>query len=887
MRAIELFAGLGGLRLAAPAGLQVVAAYDQDEAAARTYESNHGLRVTRLDLASVRAEELDRHEADTWLLSPPCQPFTSRGARRDVDDPRCAGLLRLVALLAVCRPGRLFLENVPGFHGSRAHGLLRAALLAIGLDVRDVEACPSEQGARVRRRRQFVVAGPAPLPPLPPARPVRPAALELDPSADDDPSLRIPDPVRARVADRLQMAGRDGVLGPFTRSYGRAISGAGPVHWDERGPRWFSPEEILRLHEFPTGFRFPDDMPRRTRWRLAGNSVHVGCVRRVLAALACAASLALASCTRTPPAPRDATPPPAPAAARPIVQPDDCAPCHAREVEAWLRSGHRLAARPGSDTTQPSAVERMTHAAPDVRHVLGGRRREDFLALHEGLLRVLPTSWSVVRSAAVSPVAEELGTEPADGSPLHWTGRLREHRVACARCHPVRDEAPGLACSTCHGDPARHVLLMRGSRLAAIPRSGLDAPPDCATCHASGWPDHPAMLASPTGTNPAFWLDGRPANAHAHEALAFMQSACARKGGATCVTCHDPHGGVAGSASLREPDPDTPCRTCHPSIAAKVAAHAHHPAPSAPPPFAPAEPSGPAATRLPACVDCHAPAIVPFGRDGRARDHAFGPPHPESAALGVPDACSACHGGGRATEMARTLDRWFPGRDTRRRAWATAFSSAISPDGARHPARVVAALAAVVEDVDADPLTRASAALLLSSRGPAAVPALPTLARAAADADPLLAEPAVRAYGRVPGASVDTLAGLLTDRPVGVRLAAAAALDALGDPRGADELERLRQSSPVSERERVEVAFELGRSLLRRGALQRAELVLAEVVSLAPTHDGAWLNLGVARAKRGDRAGAEAAWRTVLELSPDDPLALANLRSLELDDAAR
>ena len=299
MRAIELFAGIGGLKLAAPAGVEVVAAYDQDRAAGLAHGENHAVPVVSLDLSSVSARELLRHEAECWLLSPPCQPFTRRNSAlvgRDEDDPRCAALLRLVALLPECRPRRLLVENVPGFHGSRAHARLIAALRALGHETRDVETCPSDFGAPVRRRRQFVVSSAdglaassadglaassvdAGAPPL--------ARRSLDEFLDagTDPSLRVPESVRARVADHLPMTGADGIAGTFTRSYGRAISGAGPVRWDADGPVYFSPEEILRLHDFPASFHFPAMLDLRTRWRLAGNSVHVGSVRAVASLL--------------------------------------------------------------------------------------------------------------------------------------------------------------------------------------------------------------------------------------------------------------------------------------------------------------------------------------------------------------------------------------------------------------------------------------------------------------------------------------------------------------------------------------------------------------------------------------------------------------------------
>ncbi|MEM7247209.1 MAG: DNA cytosine methyltransferase, partial [Acidobacteriota bacterium] len=74
-------------------------------------------------------------------------------------------------------------------------------------------------------------------------------------------------------------------LRTFTRSYGRAITGAGPLLYRDGRARYFSPEEVLRLHGYPDDLRFPDTLSRRSRWRLAGNGVHVDCVRRVASLL--------------------------------------------------------------------------------------------------------------------------------------------------------------------------------------------------------------------------------------------------------------------------------------------------------------------------------------------------------------------------------------------------------------------------------------------------------------------------------------------------------------------------------------------------------------------------------------------------------------------------
>lgn len=76
--------------------------------------------------AQATAASLDELRADLWLLTPPCQPYTTttNARRRDTADPRAASLLRLLSpghgLPAMAAPpARLLLENVPGFVGSQ------------------------------------------------------------------------------------------------------------------------------------------------------------------------------------------------------------------------------------------------------------------------------------------------------------------------------------------------------------------------------------------------------------------------------------------------------------------------------------------------------------------------------------------------------------------------------------------------------------------------------------------------------------------------------------------------------------------------------------------------------------------------------------------------
>ncbi len=51
--------------------------------------------------------QLDKYAADLWVLSPPCQPFTRQGLKKDVQDFRAAPFQALLGRLPLMkRPPR-------------------------------------------------------------------------------------------------------------------------------------------------------------------------------------------------------------------------------------------------------------------------------------------------------------------------------------------------------------------------------------------------------------------------------------------------------------------------------------------------------------------------------------------------------------------------------------------------------------------------------------------------------------------------------------------------------------------------------------------------------------------------------------------------------------
>ncbi|KAB2966813.1 MAG: DNA methyltransferase [Thermoanaerobaculia bacterium] len=282
---LELFCGLGGWRFALGERGRVLAAWDVDEAARATYAENHGERPRARELATVPVDEIAALGADTWLLSPPCQPFCRMGNRHGLADRRSRAFLRLMEVFDAAPPAHLVLENVEGFLGSDAHDLLLERLRRHGLAWREERLCPTRFGVPNRRPRVFVVASRRPLAArTPPACEPEPLARFLDET--DDEALALEPALLARHLPGLDLVSPgDRRSACFIAGYGQRLVGGGSFLRGARGVRRFSPGEIARLLGLPAGFRFPAGLPLERRYRLLGNSLSIPAARWALALL--------------------------------------------------------------------------------------------------------------------------------------------------------------------------------------------------------------------------------------------------------------------------------------------------------------------------------------------------------------------------------------------------------------------------------------------------------------------------------------------------------------------------------------------------------------------------------------------------------------------------
>ncbi len=282
-RVLELFAGLGGWRLAFRGIGSVVAAYDISPHANATYALNHGERPRARELASVPIRELAAHGADTWALSPPCQPTCRMGLKRDLEDPRSKAFLHLLEVLAEAPPERLVLENVAGFPGSQGHTRLVDLLERLGFQRSELLLCPTALGIPNQRPRFYLIAARHPVRLMAP-EPLEPAPLApyLDPESDPDLILS-PEEV-ARFGPGLDLVEpTDKRSTCFIGGYGQRYVGSGSFLRLEDGRlRRFSPAEVARLLGYPEGFRFPEPLPREARYKLLGNGLSLPAARWIV-----------------------------------------------------------------------------------------------------------------------------------------------------------------------------------------------------------------------------------------------------------------------------------------------------------------------------------------------------------------------------------------------------------------------------------------------------------------------------------------------------------------------------------------------------------------------------------------------------------------------------
>lgn len=260
-------------------------------------------------------------------------------------------------------------------------------------------------------------------------------------------------------------------------------------------------------------------------------------------------------------------------------------------------------------------------------------------------------------------------------SAAHWDSQVAELGIACEACH-----GPGAQHAAANRNPVRRYWLHLSGRADPSIVNPRRLTPEraaqvCGQCHGQRTPARPDLVDRwlsrgptyragedlqqhvnlvmrdspvPPGGDPdlfrlRFWPDGTP-RLSAYELQGLMQSTCYTRGGATCIGCHEAHGGDPAGMITDENREGASCIGCHQGIEQTVPAHVRHAA------------SG-ARTN---CVDCHMPRLA-YGVMEIHRSHRIQNPAPAANAAGQrPDACTSCHGD-RSADWAQTVLRGWRG----------------------------------------------------------------------------------------------------------------------------------------------------------------------------------------------------------------------------------
>ncbi|KAG7155362.1 tRNA (cytosine(38)-C(5))-methyltransferase-like isoform X2 [Homarus americanus] len=160
---LELYSGIGGMHTAArESGLpfEIVGTYELNPTALEVYRHNFPGTNKPRNIMGLTVEELTNLNPSVIMMSPPCQPFTRQGLKRDVEDARTSSFLHLLGLLEeVLRPpDMILLENVAGFETSLARDRLVSLLKTRNYVWQEFLLSPTQLGVPNSRLRYYMLA---------------------------------------------------------------------------------------------------------------------------------------------------------------------------------------------------------------------------------------------------------------------------------------------------------------------------------------------------------------------------------------------------------------------------------------------------------------------------------------------------------------------------------------------------------------------------------------------------------------------------------------------------------------------------------------------------------------------------------------------------------
>ena len=299
MKFIDLFAGIGGLRLGfEKLGAKCVFSSENDKYAQVTYEANFKEKPSG-DIYKIKAKDIPPH--DILLAGFPCQPFSIAGYRKGLEDERGSLFFQILRILRVCRPKVFLLENVKGLvhlHRGQVFHDMTILLQKAGYNVYPKVINTMEYGNIPQTRERIYIAGVQKnlSPHFSFPKPVKLTKTIHDIlSKEKQDDYFYYDRFSIHKILKKEIVRKDTIY-QWRRNYVRenkskvcptltANTGTGghnvPLVLDDYGIRKLTPRECAGFQGFPSSFILPETVSRCHLYKQIGNSVSIPVIERI------------------------------------------------------------------------------------------------------------------------------------------------------------------------------------------------------------------------------------------------------------------------------------------------------------------------------------------------------------------------------------------------------------------------------------------------------------------------------------------------------------------------------------------------------------------------------------------------------------------------------
>lgn len=312
LRTIDLFAGIGGIRLGFELeGYKTVFSSDFDQYCKVTFDENFD--NPKMTLADITTLDIDTiPEFDVLLGGFPCQAFSIAGYRKGFQDEKGRGDLffYIAKILEKRKPKMFLLENVKnlvGHDGGRTFQIIMQTLKDLGYSVTYKVLNTFEYGNLPQNRERTYIVGF--LNPDDLARFEFPEQTKLAVSVRDLLENEVDEkyyyngkPLYDRIVNdvvsentvyqwRRQYVrdNKKGICPTLTANMGMGGHNV-PIIKDKKGIRKLTPRECFSIQGFPSTYKLPNIADSRL-YKQAGNSVSVNVIKRIAEKMAIAIEL--------------------------------------------------------------------------------------------------------------------------------------------------------------------------------------------------------------------------------------------------------------------------------------------------------------------------------------------------------------------------------------------------------------------------------------------------------------------------------------------------------------------------------------------------------------------------------------------------------------------